>query len=254
MPKRPVVFPYNPGSQSARALANALGTIRVRENGRYRIRPNDLVINWGNSERPRWMPIATEQVLNKPVFVASAINKRMTFLLLEGHEVPIPDWTDAYPLARQKFTDRQLVVGRATISGHSGRGITIGTVANLPQNLPLYVEYIKKKKEFRVHVFNGQVIDVQEKRKMRNFDGEINTQIRSHANGWVFCRDNIVEPRNLRDIAVRAVAACDLYFGAVDIIWNERTDSCYVLEINTAPGLEGTTLINYVNAIRRVLN
>ena len=77
------------------------------------------------------------------------------------------------------------------------------------------------------------------------FDG----YVRNLANGWVFCRDNVVEPDGLRDAAVSACAALGLDFGAVDIIWNERENKCYVLEVNTAPGLQGTTLENYANAI-----
>jgi len=113
---------------------------------------------------------------------------------------------------------------------------------------PLYVLYKKKRSEYRVHVFNGQVIDVSEKRKRRGIDRD-DGYIRNLANGWVFCRDGIVEPADLRDLAIRAVQALGLNFGACDIIWNERENKCYVLEVNTAPGLEGTTLQRYVDAI-----
>jgi D-alanine-D-alanine ligase-like ATP-grasp enzyme len=36
-----------------------------------------------------------------------------------------------------------------------------------------------------------------------------------------------------------------LDFGAVDIIYNAKRNECYVLEVNTAPGLEGTTVEKY---------
>ena len=45
--------------------------------------------------------------------------------------------------------------------------------------------------------------------------------------------------------------AIDLQFGAVDIIWNEKENKCYVLEINTAPGLVGTTLTKYTEAFTK---
>ena len=95
----------------------------------------------------------------------------------------------------------------------------------------LYVKYIKKKAEYRIHVFNGKIIDIQQKRK-RHEAIEINFQIRSHNNGWVLGLD----------------------FGAVDIIWNEKQQQGYVLEVNTAPGLEGETIINYANAIEELIN
>jgi D-alanine-D-alanine ligase-like ATP-grasp enzyme len=48
--------------------------------------------------------------------------------------------------------------------------------------------------------------------------------------------------------AIKAVNCLGLYFGAADVIWNDKEQRAYVLEVNTAPGLEGTTLENYANA------
>jgi glutathione synthase/RimK-type ligase-like ATP-grasp enzyme len=45
--------------------------------------------------------------------------------------------------------------------------------------------------------------------------------------------------------------ASGLDFGAVDVIWNERQQRAYVLEINSAPGLEGTTIDDYVRYFGR---
>ena len=38
-------------------------------------------------------------------------------------------------------------------------------------------------------------------------------------------------------------------FGAFDVIYNQKKNQAFVLECNTAPGIEGTTLDNYVEAI-----
>ena len=48
-----------------------------------------------------------------------------------------------------------------------------------------------------------------------------------------------------------AIKVLGLDFGAVDIIYNKQEDKWYVLEVNTAPGIYGTTLDKYVNAIMR---
>jgi hypothetical protein len=45
----------------------------------------------------------------------------------------------------------------------------------------------------------------------------------------------------------------ELDFGAVDLIWNENQNVVYVLEVNTAPGMEGTTLENYCDAFSNAL-
>ena len=67
--------------------------------------------------------------------------------------------------------------------------------------------------------------------------------------GSVYCRDGITS-NSIRDtLAINAIRALHLDFGAVDIIYNERENQFYVLEVNTAPGLEGTTLQKYTESI-----
>lgn len=120
---------------------------------------------------------------------------------------------------------------------------------------PLYVKYIKKQQEYRVHVFNGSVIDVQ--RKMRRTDTpteEVNWKIRNHSNGFIFGREGVELPTSATDMCVAAVQAIGLDFGAVDVIYNERSDTYYVLEVNTACGLIGTTLDKYKTAILEYAN
>ena len=108
--------------------------------------------------------------------------------------------------------------------------------------------YKKKKHEYRVHVFNGEVIDITQKKKRKGAEF-LDTKIRNHKNGWVYAREDITEPEDLRQQAARAMYAVGLKFGAVDLIWNELENKSYVLEINTAPGLTGATLEKYAQAI-----
>jgi D-alanine-D-alanine ligase-like ATP-grasp enzyme len=110
---------------------------------------------------------------------------------------------------------------------------------------PLYVMYRKKKREYRVHVAFGRVIDVQQKRKRTNYDGTVDYAVRNHHTGWVYCREDVVDSTPRDNLAIRAVDALGLDFGAVDIIYNEHLDAFYLLEVNTAPGLEGTTVEKY---------
>ena len=75
--------------------------------------------------------------------------------------------------------------------------------------------------------------------------------MRTHDNGFVFVRQDVELPAAARDMAVQALAATSLSFGAVDLIFNEHHNQYYVLEINTAPGLEGQTITSYADAIQR---
>lgn len=142
------------------------------------------------------------------------------------------------------------VVARKLTNSSEGKGIVIfDKDDHNPPQAPLYTEYIPKKKEFRVHVWAGKVIDVVEKRKKKSFENERDTQIRNTANGYVFCRDNIVEPDDLRGLALSAVESLGRTYGAVDIIWNERQNKSFVLEVNSRPGMQGTTVKKYADAI-----
>jgi glutathione synthase/RimK-type ligase-like ATP-grasp enzyme len=72
--------------------------------------------------------------------------------------------------------------------------------------------------------------------------------IRSWDNGWKISYTGVTQ--DVRDIAHSAVAALELDFGAVDI-GRTRSGDVIVLEVNRAPGVEGSTLDAYVKAIQR---
>ena len=69
----------------------------------------------------------------------------------------------------------------------------------------------------------------------------------------MYCRRNLKRLEDNEIYAIRATRALGLNFGAVDIIRDINNNS-FVLEVNTAPGLEGLTLINYTNAIKEYLS
>lgn len=150
------------------------------------------------------------------------------------------------------------VCARTLTNASEGRGLVIFDKGTEPPRAPLYTEYIPKKKEFRAHVWpdrNGQpqVIDVVEKRKRRGAENQEH-KIRNTANGYVFCRADVVVPADLNALAIQAVQALGRSYGAVDIIWNEKQNKSFVLEVNSRPGMEGTTVKKYADAIIAGLN
>lgn len=258
---RLVIYPYKMGSRSAKALAARVTTVinkrvrRVRAMGLYRPKLKSVILNWGNGTVPIWE--RTGKQVNNPRNVALASNKASAFQMFANSNIPTPEWTRDAAVAKQWLVDGDIVLSRTLLNSHSGRGIIInhpGGDNNLVR-APLYVKYKKKRKEFRVHVFNGQVIDLAEKRRFRQErrDESFVGLVRNHGNGWAFCRNDVVEPAGLRDLAIQSVAALGLNFGACDIIWNEKENRCYTLEVNTAPGLEGTTLERYSQAVARLV-
>lgn len=214
-----------------------------------------VIINWGNSrDNISGAPL----VLNPVDRVRGAACKLHSFRSFEGGSTPespisIPRFTIDRNIAAGWIDEGKVVVCRTVLRGHSGEGIVIATTIDELVDAPLYVEYVKKKKEFRVHVFKETIVDIQEKRRQRDHEGEPNFLVRNHHNGWVYCRDSIQEPTGLRGMAIKATSFLGLDFGAVDIIWNERQNQCYVLEVNTAPGLEGQTVDAYAQTFNTFL-
>lgn len=175
------------------------------------------------------------------------VDKLTQFAAFAAADVSAPAY--ATTLEGAKELPGSLVVARKLLRGSEGRGLSIHDKETLLERAPLYTQYIKKKKEFRAHVYNNKVIDVQEKKKRANFSEERNTQIRNTANGYVFCRDNVVIPDDLVTVAISAVQSLGRSQGAVDLVWNERNNKTYALEVNARPGMTGTTLIKWSDAI-----
>lgn len=248
------VLPYKRGSHSASALAAALGAQRLRIDPTsgltttYRPRDTHVVINWGNSRAGTLETLVP--IINPPSAVDAATNKRNFFQALDGTGLT-PEYTTDQNVAQQWLDDGNLVVCRTTLTGHSGEGIVLSSSTIPLADAPLYVKYVKKIDEFRVHVVDGEVVDIQQKRKRRDVDNsDVNYQIRNHSNGFVYCREDLNVPDPVTDVALSVMERLDgLDFGAVDIIWNSHHKRAYALEVNTAPGLEGTTQEVYANAL-----
>lgn len=190
----------------------------------------------------------------RAVSFPSGISKDRQFQAFSQSGVACPKYSRPGDQVLDVLGNPKRIVCRALLNSSSGKGITIVERGQELPNVPLYTEYIPKKKEFRVHVYNNRVIDYAEKRKRRDHQDTRDTQIRNLQNGYVFCRDNIVLPNGILELAVQAVAAIDRTQGAVDIIWNEKQDKCFVLEVNSNPGMEGTTLKKYTEAIKEQFN
>jgi glutathione synthase/RimK-type ligase-like ATP-grasp enzyme len=189
-----------------------------------------------------------EQDLNKPNAIQLACDKLTTFHILDENGFKdIPIYFTSKDSAIDLVNIGNTIYCRSTTTGHSGRGIVIANNANEVINAPLYTVKTKHKYEYRVHVFRDKILDVQMKRKRNGAVG--GTGIRNHANGWVYARAEIAPPEELLLSSINAVRLLGLDFGAVDIGHRIIDNKFFVFEINTAPGLEGTTLDNYSKAI-----
>lgn len=242
-----LVYPYSSASQSAKELAAALkGKRALREGG---LLSPDVLINWGCSAIRR--EIAEDTVIfNLPEAVKHAANKLHTLRILKDAGVSVPDFTTSLAEASRWLAEGFTVVARAVLNGHSGEGITIHSGNDVLPEVPLYTKYVNKKQEYRLHATAGSTFFLQRKARKKDVpDAEVNWKVRNLKGGFIFANQDVEVDVEAHDMAHAAVFALNLDFGACDIIWDGK--KYYVLEVNTACGLAGTTIERYVQMFNR---
>lgn len=257
------VLPYHMRNGHSKRLSRALGGKRVYHDRNYKPWKGDWVINWGSSTIPGWFDQAMEvdaKVMNFPSYVATSVNKTQSFIYLEGY-ANIPTYTTDGTTAMNWVADGHTVVVRKEVSGKAGEGVHfIDENTDLVQSeadglfdAPLFTIYEDRTEEYRVHIINGDVIDVTQK-KLRNGTERTDDvmRLRNHNNGWVFARKDINIPPQVLEESLKAVSALGLDFGAVDVGWNGEIGRAVVFEVNTAPALKGTTLYRYAKRFSEI--
>jgi len=234
-------------SKSGRLLARALGikmlSLSTGTGSRFRGKYRDVVINWGNGKGN----VGNARQINKLQNVQLASNKLHTLEALQAAGISTP----RFSTDKSSFGPLNILYGRSTLYGHSGQGIHLGISATLP-NCPLYVQAIKKVAEYRGIVVGGKTVDFKKKKRKNDYEGEYGEHVWNHSSGYIFARNNFTVPYGASNLCVDAVRALGLDFGAVDIIEDEA-GVMYVLEVNTACGLEGQTTDLFAEALKDLI-
>jgi hypothetical protein len=237
------------GSKGSQALAKALHIKRIKCQEYWQdARATKPIIGWGHSRT------SIVYGLNQGFAVNNAADKRRTFNLLTEAGIATVKWTTDRAVAETWFKKGLTVVARTKVRAACGRGLVLCKQGHPEANkelieAPLYTCYQNKDREIRVHVFRGTVIAAAEKKRKRGLARNIYQRlVQSHENGWVFCTKDVQVPDKAKELAIKAVEALGLDFGAVDAIM--RKGKVYILEVNSAPGLQGSTLAAYTKAFK----
>jgi glutathione synthase/RimK-type ligase-like ATP-grasp enzyme len=255
--KKLYFLPYHMKSMSVRELQEVLGGLKIKENGNYAFKTDHLVVNWGHGSCPYWGGSVTNSpnLLNSWSAVSLAVNKLRAFQRFKETEVPTPLWTTSKDKAKEWIDDGKIVFCRTKLSSMEGRGIVVATKPSELVDAPLYTRLFTKDREYRVHVFKGAVIDYVQK-KLKTGATEIagrNKYVRNTANGWIFAREGVTVSDTAKSVAIAACKSLGLDFGAVDLA-TSPAGKVVVFEVNTAPGIEGTTITKYAEAITQYRN
>ena len=247
------IYSYDFASNGARELAESLNAKRIRREGSlFKGGQDKTVINWGALAIPE--EVQKCRIINTPEQIRCVSNK-LEFFRSYSHRFRSVPWTVNQNEAEDWYMGGATVVARTALSGSGGLGIVFCREGEERLvSAPLYTRYIPKKHEYRVHFMNGEIIDYQRKALNPDFNQEeVDWRLRNLENGFIFVRGDVTLPPDVLRQAEVCAHAVDLTFGAIDLIFNEKAGRAYVLEVNSAPGLMGTTVARYANAFRNLL-
>jgi RimK-like ATP-grasp domain len=224
---------YNNCSKGLNRLVDSLraaGTtvIKLKKvNSKYKHHEGDVRINWGTNK------LAKGKLGQLAAFV--------------GHGIPVPPYIVTKQYAKESCANGEIIVCRTLLNSKAGKGIVIARKPEEVVDAPLYTIYIKKDREFRVQVCGTSVNILEKKRKA---GVEIKEKlIRTHENGYVFCSyDADAEPELTEALskfaldAAKVIVTGDILVAGVDIIKRKGSSALYVLEVNAAPGIEGSSV------------
>lgn len=219
-------------SVTGKALREKFDALRKRTDKRSKC---DVFLRWGSTER--FTRIKAKLELNTFEAVAKTANKLRMIQILSEAGIPVPAFfTEGTPV-----TD---ATGNCYIRNKYGvvrYGNDFG-VNDLYATTPV----LNKRREYRVHVFNGKVIGIYEKVPM----GDTRPLLfKSDTCNFVRCN-----PENCRlsianqETCISAVRALGLLFGGVDII-RDKNQNIFICEVNSAPGLNTPMLNRYSQEI-----
>jgi glutathione synthase/RimK-type ligase-like ATP-grasp enzyme len=211
-------------------------------------------INWGLTDFGYEAKALPDGMLNRNI--RTAVSKVQTFEKLAEASLPVPRWSKSYEELKGKLPQGRNIIARQDgLSGGKGMAL-VNTEVSTPFRSDFFVERLSCHREFRIHVFRGEVIHSQAKYVPHGFDGIA----RNWENGCFFTSEqldrfaNAAQLRDLQELATKSVEALKLDFGAVDLLLTKKFQP-YILEVNTAPGLRtDATYAAYEGAVRKLYN
>lgn len=239
--------------EDARNIAKALACKRFA----FKSATDGIIIRYGNvrTRNRRGYEASPRYEINTIEAINNARNKFSSLGLIQEGGCRVPKSTSNKPEIANGSTD--VWFGR-TFYHHKGLDIKVcrnnRDIQNaIDEGSEYFVKYIPIGKEYRYHVFGDKILQACLKFKEAGNGGIGGTEdiIRNLNTGWKFTE---IEPQpKASEYAIKACRALGLHFGAVDIIEEQGHTKLYVLEVNTAPGLDNKRLEAYTTAFKEYI-
>ena len=228
-------------SVTGRALLDALKEQGVDIRGGTKIPEVEVgtLIRWGATAN---IPRKPKRVVNSMKAIQAASNKREALELMRKAGISVPIVLTAGEVKLEHLP----VLGRKDKHVGANDIFLCMQMRDVERAKAIgcthFSKYIPTKAEYRAHVFGDSVIKVSQK-ILTDQDAATQPWIRNLAAGYTFRQPELRLSGAARGLAIDAVNALGLHFGAVDIIIGDD-DQAYVLEVNTAPGLQTDTSLD----------
>jgi hypothetical protein len=189
------------------------------------------------------------QTAPKALQYGISVSKIEQYQFFKDNNIPHPQWSINKEEALQWQKEGDVVLARTTIKGQTGSGIIVVLPADVMPDAKVYTKYTKKKREFRVNIFQNKVVNLREKLKQTK---EGLPYIRNKANGYTtaHCKPMTNALKSLLEktaLEARKVSPSD--FVGVDICYNEFYNKVFVLEVNGGPSIEGSSVQEYIQTM-----
>jgi glutathione synthase/RimK-type ligase-like ATP-grasp enzyme len=178
------------------------------------------------------------------------VDKLTQYKYFNAKGLNFPEFTESKEKAME-MAQTNPVVCRTLLRAKAGKGIVIADTPEQIVDAPVYVAYHKKTNEYRVSLYRGEVVCIREKRLKKGYEAPAGRdgRVRSHDNGYVFCEPLVPLSEAAITMCKEAAKITKSDIVGIDLAYHKTTDYYFMLEVNTAPGMQGLTVKQFADAI-----
>lgn len=240
------LFPYAGYSESAKLLAEKADIWMIKHEGsKFQGKAGQFILNWGAGTGVYNAKTGEATLLNPPQLIDIAVNKLDWFEQMHRRGGPrVPDWTTSIKTAHGWIEGGETVVCRTKLEGCKGAGIVVAKKDLDIVRAPLYTIKVGNKSEYRVYMFNDEVLDYRLKKGKPTEGMMVGDDIE-------FVIDERPLPEDVATQAVKAAKCLKLTTQGIDVVYDG--EKAYVLETNTAPYLGIQTAKKYAARLQQLV-